>query len=65
MPEEKKPFPWWLAVSATLLVPLAAALGFIEAVGRQGTLAGRWQHIKEGMSKEEITAIVGAPQDHV
>ena len=62
MAEAKKRFPWWLVVCAALLVPLAAALGLIETVGRRGTLVGRYERLKEGMSKEEIRAILGAPQ---
>jgi hypothetical protein len=65
MAQEKKRFRWWLflcaAVCAVLLVPLAAALGLIETVGRRGTLAGRYERIQEGMSRTDVVRILGQP----
>jgi hypothetical protein len=61
MSEEKKRFPWWLVACAVVLVLLAAVLGFIETVGRQGTLLGRYEHIKERMSRDEARRILGTP----
>jgi hypothetical protein len=45
MAEEKKRFPWWLVACAAGLVLLAAMLGFIETVGRQGTIIGRYERL--------------------
>ena len=61
MAEEKKRFPWWLVVCAALLVPLAAVIGLIETVGRQGTVVGRYGRIYEGMLEPETLAVLGPP----
>src|SRR5579885_1863223 len=45
MPEEKKRFPWWLVVCALVCVIGAALLGFIETVGRRGTIVGRYERL--------------------
>jgi hypothetical protein len=60
MAEEKKRFPWWPV--AWVVVPAIAALvvlGFIETVGRQGTIIGRGERIKIGMSRFEVAQILG------
>jgi hypothetical protein len=59
MPEAKKRFPWWLIVCAALFVLLAAVVGFIETVGRQGTIIGRSERIKPGMPEAEVEKILG------
>ena len=66
MAEEKKRFPWWWVVCAAILLPLAAALGFIETVGRKGTIVGRWEliagpdeGIKKGTSRAETFRVLG------
>jgi hypothetical protein len=61
MAEEKKRFPWRLVVCAAVLVPVAAVLGFIETVGRQGTILGRSEEVKDGMSREQVHRILGTP----
>ena len=61
MAEEKKRFPWWLVVVAAALVPLAAALGIIETVGRQGTIIGAADRIQAGMSHDRVWSIIGPP----
>jgi hypothetical protein len=63
MSEGKKRFPRWLIICALLLVPFAAVLGLIETVGRQGALVGRYELIKEGMSRAETYRILGRPPD--
>jgi hypothetical protein len=63
MPDEKKRFPWRLAACAFLLVALAAVLGFIETVGRQGTIVGRYERIRVGMLRTETDSILG-PADY-
>ena len=59
MPEEKKRFQWWPVICAVLLLSLAAAVGLIETVGRRGTLVGQCERLREGMSHEQVTEIVG------
>src|SRR5579885_2286626 len=61
MPEEKKRLPWWLVACAAVLVPLAAVLGFIETVGRRGTIYGRFNEIGNGMSRADVLRILGPP----
>jgi hypothetical protein len=63
MADEKKRFPWWLVVCAVLLVPLAAVVGLIETVGRQGTIVGRCERVKPGMLDTEARAILGPPDE--
>jgi hypothetical protein len=58
MPDEKNRFPWWLLAVAGL--PLAAVLGFIETVGRQGTLVGRFELVRTGMSFVEVVDALGS-----
>ena len=62
MPEEKKRFPWWLAAGAVLLAIVAAALGLIETVGREGTIVNRYDRIVEGMPRTEALRILGSPR---
>ena len=64
MAEEKKRFPWRLVVCAVVLVPLAAALGLFETVGRKGTIIGRYDRVKKGMSWFDVTAILGPASDN-
>jgi hypothetical protein len=59
MAEEKKRFPWWWLACAVLLVIFAAVMGFIETVGRQGTIVGRYEQIHPEMSRREVYAILG------
>jgi hypothetical protein len=59
MAEEKKRFPWWLPACSVLLVIFAVALGFVETVGRQGTIVGRFNRLEMYMSEAEVRAILG------
>jgi hypothetical protein len=61
MAEEKKPFPWWLVAWVVVLAILGTALGFIETVGRRGTLVGRYERIHEAMAASKALAILGPP----
>jgi hypothetical protein len=63
MAEEKKRFPWWLIVCAVLFVPLAAVFRFIETVGREGTILGRYERVTEGMKYDDAARILGTPDD--
>jgi hypothetical protein len=63
MAEAQKRFPWRLLAGAVVLVPLAAVIGLIEAVGRQGTLAGRGERLEEGMSLQEVRSALGIDFD--
>ncbi len=63
MGAEKKRFPWWAVVGAVLLLLLAAALGIIETMGRWGTLVGRVERVKYGMSEMEVVQILGRTSD--
>ena len=53
MADERKRFPWWLIACAALLVPLAAVVGFIETLGRHGSVVQNYELVKEGMSQPE------------
>lgn len=55
--EEKK--PWWLVVSAVLLL-VAAVVYFIDTVGRDGTLVGRYDLVRTGMSFAEAKDALGS-----
>jgi hypothetical protein len=59
MVEEKKRFSWRVLASAGLVVVLAALVGFIETVGRQGTIIGRAERLKTGMSRLQVAQILG------
>jgi len=59
MAHERNRFPWWLVACAAILMPLAAVVGLIETVGRQGTLAGRFHLIQQGLREDECLAILG------
>jgi hypothetical protein len=59
MAEEKKRFGWWLVLCAVLAVLLAAVLGLVETVGRQGTIVGRFQRIEKGMAMPDVVAVLG------
>jgi|SRR5579885_1535468 len=59
MPEEKKRFPWWLLGCAVALVLLAAVVGFIETVGRERTIIGRFDKLEVGMPETKVEAILG------
>jgi hypothetical protein len=50
MVEKKKRFPWWLFACAALGVLGASLVGFIEIVGREGTIVGRYERVRTGMS---------------
>jgi hypothetical protein len=58
----KKRFPWRLLACAVVLVLIAAVVGFIETVGREGTIIGRYEQVRDGMSKEQVVAILGPEQ---
>jgi hypothetical protein len=59
MPEEKKRFPWWVWAVAALLGIFVVVAGFIETVGRRGTLIVQYDRIQEGMSWDETVRILG------
>jgi hypothetical protein len=61
MTDERKRLPWWLMASAVLLVLFAAVLGFVETVGRRGTIMGRIGRVHVGMSRPDVIHIMGAP----
>jgi hypothetical protein len=61
MAEEKKRLPYRMLAGVVVLVTIAAVLGFIGTVRWRGTLAGRYQHIKKGMSRDEAHRILGPP----
>ena len=63
MAEEKKRFPWWLVVCAAVLLLLGAVVGFIETVGRQGTIVGRYDRLTKGMSYADIISVLGRDPD--
>jgi hypothetical protein len=63
MAERKKRFPWWLAACAAALAIVAAVLGFIETVGRQGTIVGRYDRLTKGMSYADIISVLGRDPD--
>jgi len=62
MAEQKKRFPWCLGVCAVVLLLLGTVVGFIETVGRQGTLT-RAETIndEEQHSKADVLRILGPP----
>ena len=45
MAEQKKRVSWSMVVCGVILVPLGVVFGFIETVGRQGTLLGRHERL--------------------
>jgi hypothetical protein len=58
MAEDKQRFPWWPLAGAVVLGTAALlVLGVIETVGRQGTIIGRAEGIKIGMSR--VAQILG------
>jgi hypothetical protein len=59
MEESKKRLPLWMIFLAVLLIVCAPLVGFIETVGRQGTIIGRCAQLRNGMSKEEVITILG------
>jgi hypothetical protein len=63
MAEAKKRFPWRLLACAVPLVPLAAVVVLVETAGRQGTLEGRWEGLREReeISEVDLLRIVGSP----
>lgn len=48
-----------MLAGAVLAVLFAAAIGFIETVGREGTIVGRYERIKHGASEAELVAVMG------
>jgi hypothetical protein len=66
MAEPKKRIPHWVLVCSVLLAIVAAVLGFIEAVGRRGTIVGRYHRLAEGntVTAEEAFRILGKPDDY-
>lgn len=68
MAEARKRVPWWLIVCTAILVPLAAVVGLIETVGRQGTLVGRLEQVPDTRSRgwipeHEFLRIMGPPSE--
>ena len=58
MAEEKKRFPWRLWAGTLVALLLAAVVGFIETVGRRGTVVGRYERIHVGMSRGRVDQIL-------
>jgi hypothetical protein len=63
MAEAQKRFSWWLVVAAVLPVFFAAVVGFIETVGRQGTIVARFHRLELNMAEGEARAILGRRED--
>jgi hypothetical protein len=61
MAEEKKRFLWWLWAGAMALAIFAHVFGFIETVGRRGTLGDRYEQIEVGMRYDRVLRILGTP----
>jgi hypothetical protein len=61
MAEEKKRLPWRLLACAVALLIAGLTVGFIETIGRQGTIVGRYERIKDGMKLTEVLRILGPP----
>jgi hypothetical protein len=38
-------------------------IGFVEMIGRQGTIESRYDSVKEGMSRDEALRMLGPPDD--
>jgi hypothetical protein len=63
MAEQKKRLPPWPLITCAVLAVLLATV--IGPVGRYGTLIGRRERLKEGMSLEEVQSALGtAPDDY-
>jgi hypothetical protein len=66
MAEEKKRFLWRLTICAAALVILAVALAwYIRRIRRPALLARGYEQIKVGMSRDDVHAILGSPDDRI
>ena len=63
MAQPKKRFPYKFTAGAAILLIGALLSVAIATVGRQGTIASRYEQIQKGMSPEEVVAIMGKPDE--
>jgi hypothetical protein len=61
MGEPKKRFPLWVFACAVLSVLGASFVGFVELVGRQSTIIGRYEQVKDGTTYDEVCDIINPP----